>query len=664
MSCRFPGGVTDPESFWQLLKNGVDAITEVPASRWDADAFYDPNPDAAGKIYTRYAGFLAEVDQFDPQFFGISPREAVSLDPQQRLLLEVGWEALENAGQVHDKLVGSQTGVFIGVTANDYTHLIAQSSNDLSQFDSYFLSGNTLNAIAGRLSYTLGLQGPCMVIDTACSSSLVAVHLACQSLRSGESNMALVGGTNLILSPQPNIAICRARMLAKDGRCKTFDAAADGYVRGEGCGVVVLKRLSDAKADGDNILALIRGSAVNQDGASSGFTVPNGPAQQSVIRQALAQAKIAPVEIDYVEAHGTGTSLGDPIEVNAASAVLGEKRLPEQPFIMGTVKTNIGHLEAAAGIAGLMKVVLALQHEQIPQHLHLKQPNPHIPWDELPVRIPTEQIPWSRSDKKRLAGVSSFGVSGTNAHIVVEEAPAKASIPDNDIEPQKGERPWHLLTLSAKTETAMKQLAHKTRTSKIPVVSINWDRWKNVGMAVGFEAMYKKKMGEYPIGGMTPSEGMEAFRRILSGGILPQFIVSIADFNAIANINAVVKDTNGLPELEKPVSSMDIHERPNLLNAYVPPENETQQNIAEIWQKVLWIRQVGIHDDFSDLGGDSLIAIQVISRLREVMGVEIKVRTLFEAPTVAAMSEHIETIRWATLGASPADDEKQVEGVL
>jgi myxalamid-type polyketide synthase MxaB len=448
MSCRFPGNVNDPKAFWQLLHDGIDAITEIPANRWNIAAYYDPNPNTAGKMYSRHGGFLQEIEQFDPQFFGMSPREATGLDPQQRLLLEVSWEALENAGLVRDKLIGSQTGVFVGVTTHDYVNRIIPS-----QIDAYFSTGNALNASAGRLSYSLGLQGPSMVIDTACSSSLVAVHLACQSLRTGESDMALVGGSNLILSPEPNISLSKAQMLAPDGHCKTFDAAADGYVRGEGCAIVVLKRLSDAQ--NDNILALIRGSAVNQDGASGGFTVPNGPAQQAVIRQALARAKVTPASVDYLEAHGTGTSLGDPIEVGAAAAVLGEGRASEHPLIIGAAKTNIGHLEAAAGIAGLMKVVLSLQHEQIPQHLHFKQPNPHIPWDELPVRVPTSILPWPRGEKKRLAGVSSFGASGTNAHVVLEEA--QPSLSASRV--KQRERPLHLLTLSAKTESALKQLA-------------------------------------------------------------------------------------------------------------------------------------------------------------------------------------------------------------
>src|SRR5215475_6323021 len=287
MSCRFPGGAESPETFWQLLHDGRDAITEVPADRWNMATYYDPTPDTPGKMYTRWGGFVSRVDQFDPQFFGISPREAISIDPQQRLLLEVSWEALEHAGQVPDRLAGSQTGVYVGITSNDYARLLMQAG-DRKHLDAYFVTGNALNATAGRLSYTLGLQGPSMAIDTACSSSLVAIHLACQGLRHSECRQALAGGVNLMLSPEATVALCQASMLSSDGRCKTFDAAADGYVRGEGCGIVVLKRLSHAVADGDHVLALIRGSAVNQDGPSSGFTVPSGSAQQALLRQALA----------------------------------------------------------------------------------------------------------------------------------------------------------------------------------------------------------------------------------------------------------------------------------------------------------------------------------------------------------------------------------------
>jgi malonyl CoA-acyl carrier protein transacylase len=460
IGCRFPGGIENPEAFWQMLHDGVDAITEVPPERWDIDTYYDPNPDTPGKMYTRYGGFLRQVDQFDPQFFGISPREALSMDPQQRLLLEVSWEALENAGQVRERLTGSKTGVFIGITTNDYTRLIGRSE-DLTHIDAYFITGNALNAVAGRLSYILGLQGPSMAIDTACSSSLVAIHLACQSLRLRESDLALAGGVNLILTPEATVALSQARMMAPDGRCKTFDASANGYVRGEGCGMVILKRLSDAVADGDHILALIRGSAVNQDGPSGGLTVPNGPAQQALIRQALASAEINPADVSYVEAHGTGTSLGDPIEFRALGTALSEGRNPEHPLLIGSVKTNIGHLESAAGVAGLIKVVLSLQHDKLPLHLHFKEPNPYIPWNEFPVKVVTEVIPWLSGERQRIAGVSAFGASGTNAYVILEEAPEQISDFGSRISDFKMERSLHLLTLSAKSEEALKELASR-----------------------------------------------------------------------------------------------------------------------------------------------------------------------------------------------------------
>ncbi|MBE9104445.1 SDR family NAD(P)-dependent oxidoreductase, partial [Nostoc cf. edaphicum LEGE 07299] len=455
MGCRFPGGANDPETFWQLLHDGVDAITEIPPQRWDIDDFYDPDPNTPGKMYIRKAGFLQQVDQFDPQFFGISPREALSMDPQQRLLLEVCWEALENAGIAPNKLSDSQTGVFLGIGQNDYAQLQLYSGEH-TRINTYDGTGNGLCFASGRLSYVLGLQGPSVAIDTACSSSLVAIHLACQSLRAGECSLALAAGVQMILSPEVTIFLSRAQALSPDGRCKTFDAAANGYGRGEGCGVIVLKRLHDAIANGDNILALIRGSAVNHDGSSSGLTVPNKQAQQALLCQALANAKVEPSQVSYIEAHGTGTPLGDPIEIRALAAVLGEGRSPEKPLIIGSVKTNIGHLESASGIAGLIKVVLALQHKEIPPHLHFHNPNPYINWNELPVVVPTATLPWKNlTENQRIAGVSSFGMSGTNAHVVLEEAPS--------IEPAntKLKRPVHLLTLSAKTEQALQQLAQR-----------------------------------------------------------------------------------------------------------------------------------------------------------------------------------------------------------
>jgi acyl transferase domain-containing protein len=330
-----------------LLREGVDAITEVPPDRWDLDAYYDPDPDAPGKMYARHGGFLADLAAFDADFFGVAPREAMKMDPQHRLFLEVAWEALEHAGLPPDRLEGSPTGVFLGITGTDYLRRL--DGRGAEEIDAYHMTGGCLNFAAGRLAYLLGLQGPALAVDTACSSSLVAVHLACQSLRAGECRAALAGGVNAILAPQMTITLCKARMLAPDGRCKTFDARANGYVRGEGCGVVVLKRLADALTDGDRVLALIRGSAVNQDGRSSGLTVPNKLAQEAVIIAALAAAGVQPAEIGYVEAHGTGTSLGDPIEVRALAAVLGRDRAADRPFLLGSAKTNLGHLESAAG---------------------------------------------------------------------------------------------------------------------------------------------------------------------------------------------------------------------------------------------------------------------------------------------------------------------------
>ena len=469
LSCRFPQA-NSPQAFWELLRNGVDTITEVPSDRWDVDAFHSETPER-GKVMTRFGAFLDNVDLFDPAFFGISPREAARMDPQQRLLLEVSWEALENAFIPPPSLAGTRTGVFVGISSYDYSRL--QFDNH-EMIDAYAGTGNAHSIAANRLSYVFDLRGPSMAVDTACSSSLVSVHLACQSLRSGESDLALAGGVNLILTPELTITFSQARMLAPDGHCKTFDASADGYVRGEGCGVVVLKRLSDAMRDGDNILALVRGSAVNQDGRSNGLTAPNGLAQQDVIRTALNQAGVSPNQIGYVEAHGTGTPLGDPIEMASLNAVLNDDS--NQRVIVGSVKTNIGHLESAAGIAGLIKVVLAMQNESIPPHLHLKEINPYLSLEGSRIEIGTYLRPWKRRDIPRFAGVSSFGFGGTNAHIVLSDAPlvdvtlSGAPRHEGSLSNANGslvgiERPRHLLTLSAKTQHSLEQLTQSLNDS-------------------------------------------------------------------------------------------------------------------------------------------------------------------------------------------------------
>ena len=421
MGCRFPGGVTDPESFWRLLEGGVDAITEVPRARWDVEALYDPNPDAAGKMSTRSGGFVDDVDLFDPAFFDIAPREARAMDPQQRLLLETSWEALERAGVSKDRLVGSATGVFFGIMSHDYERL---QPARLEALDGYVGTGNLASIASGRLSYLLGLKGPSLTLDTACSSSLVATHLACQSLRSGECELAIVGGATLILTPALHVEFSRLRGLSPDGRCKSFDASADGVGWSEGCGAIVLKRLSEAVAADDPIEAVILGSAVNQDGRSQGMTAPNGPSQQAVIRSALAQASLTPSEVDYVEAHGTGTTLGDPIEALALGSVFAEGRSPGDPLIVGSVKSNIGHTQAAAGVAGIIKAAMAVRRGKIPRSLHLSEPSSHVPWDELPLRLADAALDWpQRQTQKRTAGVSAFGISGTNAHVVLAQPP-------------------------------------------------------------------------------------------------------------------------------------------------------------------------------------------------------------------------------------------------
>jgi acyl transferase domain-containing protein/NAD(P)-dependent dehydrogenase (short-subunit alcohol dehydrogenase family)/acyl carrier protein/ubiquinone/menaquinone biosynthesis C-methylase UbiE len=450
MGCRLPGNANSPDAFWQLLENGVDGVSPVPKTRWNNEEYYSDNITKPGRIVTHDGGFINHpVDKFDTDFFSISPKEAQSLDPQQRLLLEVCWEALENGYQVSQKLFNSLTGVFIGISSSDYSQRLIGTEN----IDAYFGTGNAFSAAVGRISYFLGLKGPSLAVDTACSSSLVAVHVACQSLRLRECNLALAGGVNLMLSPDVTITFSQAGMLAPDGRCKTFDARANGYVRGEGCGIVILKRLTDAIKDNDSILAVVRGTAVNQDGPSGGLTVPNGPSQEAVIHQALNNGNLSPEDISYIEAHGTGTSLGDPIEIGALGEVFGKNHGEENPLIIGSAKTNIGHLEAAAGIAGLMKLVLQLQHQKIAPHLHFTTPNPYINWSDLPVVIPTKLIPWEVTGKPRIGGVSSFGFSGTNSHVIIEEYP----------QPRKQdniENPENILTLSAKTEDALKELVN------------------------------------------------------------------------------------------------------------------------------------------------------------------------------------------------------------
>jgi acyl transferase domain-containing protein/acyl carrier protein len=444
IGCRFPGA-DGPVAFWKLLRRGDDAISEVPSDRWDVDRYYSIDPSVPGKMTTRFGGFLQNVDRFDRSFFGISPREAERMDPQQRLLLETTWEALEDAGHDAEQLAGSPVGVFVGISANDYGRLQIGNPADL---DAYVGTGNALSIAANRLSYAFDFRGPSLAVDTACSSSLVAIHLAVQSLRRGESRLAVAAGVNLILTPDLTINFSRANMMAPDGRCKTFDASADGYVRSEGVGVVILKPLAQALADGDRIYAVVRGSAINQDGRSNGLTAPNRQSQEAVIRAACRNAGVAPADIDAVEAHGTGTALGDPIEALALGHVLAEGRDADRPAWIGSVKTNIGHLEAAAGVAGFIKMALALHHGELPASLHFNQPNPHIPFGELPLRVATEWQSLYERVRPANVGVSSFGFGGTNAHVVLQavEPRLTRSIRDGQS---------HLIPISARTAEAL-----------------------------------------------------------------------------------------------------------------------------------------------------------------------------------------------------------------
>lgn len=645
MACRFPSA-DGVEEYWRLLSEGINAIGEVPKERWDLEKYFDKNPSAPGKINTRYGGFIDDIDQFDASFFGISPMEAERLDPQHRLLLEMTWHALEDAGQAPSGLKGSSCGVFVGIAQNDYG--VRQLAGPEEDILAYTGTGNGFCFAAGRLAYTLGLNGPTFSVDTACSSSLVALHQAAQAIRHGECDTAIVAGVQLNITPPMQLFLSKTQSFSPQGRCSTFDESANGFVLGEGAGVLVLRKESLAIKRSDRIHALIKGTGINHDGASSGLTVPNESAQESLVREVINRSKLKPDCIDYIEAHGTATELGDPIELGALRSVFGLREGGE-PLYVGSVKTNIGHLGAAAGIAGLIKTVLMLTHETVAPNLHYSQPSSRISWDRFSVRVPNSEVPWPRQNRVRRAGISSFGLSGTNAHILIEEAPLKKPVVELDVD-----RPQHLLTLSAHDRPALLALVKSYHEIDPSFCLADIAHGANTGRSHLAQRLIIKASNR--------AELNCALQSVLEDKLHPEVLIDRVAKGGAGRLainfceSFPVEHTNNLAQYE-PRIEQSIRQCEKIYTQL--KLNERQRADAEVltaqWAIVAWLKDCGVNPDAVSGQGIGLLLAQCVAGMFDLSSVFL----LLSGGSVKALSPQIKVFRCTdenTLEAFPFTD--------